>query len=112
MRPPTAEEIEQERNHVIERINFILLEIADEEGKYSNVEKTALMNRLEGYFFWLFKLPASSNDEILLIQEELCMQFEGLLVADLQELKKPVKFVSGLLRRHRQRVRRHQAANH
>jgi len=108
----TVEQIERERDHVLQRISDILVRVADPERDYSDDELTALMNRLEGYFVRLFKLPVSRDGDTVDMQEQLCLQYESLLISDLEEVKKPVKVISGFLRRHRHRVRRQQAGNH
>ena len=104
------QDVLRERQHVIERIEYILVRVSDPERNYSADDRTTLMYRLEGYITRLMKLPNPVDESAVTQQTELLARFESLVVADLDDLKKSVKFVSGFLRRHRLRIRRRQQA--
>jgi len=104
------QDVLRERQHVIERIEYILVRVSDPERNYSADDRTTLMYRLEGYITRLMKLPTPEDESAATQQTELLGRFESLVVADLEDLKKSVKFVSGFLRRHRLRIRRRQQA--
>lgn len=84
--------------------------VSDPERDYSDEMRTNLMNRLERFVVRLMKLPISDNADVKAIQEEVCAQYEAKLVADVEEIRSSLKFMSGFIRRHRIRVRRQAAA--
>lgn len=96
----------REREHVTERIEYILQRVADEERNYSDEDRTTLMVRLEGYIIRLMKLPPPLDPATVTKQTEIYDRYESLVVADLDEVKKSVRYISGFLRRHRLRIRR------
>jgi hypothetical protein len=87
-----------------------LVRVSDPDRDYSDEVRTNFMNRLERLFVRLMKLPISDNADVKAIQEEVCAQYDAKLVADAEEIRSSLKFVSGFLRRHRIRVRRQAAA--
>jgi ribosomal protein S17E len=96
----------RERQHVIERIEYIMVRVSDDERNYSDNDRTTLMNRLEGYIIRLMKLPTPGDPSTRTKQNEIYDKYESLVVADLDEVKKSVRFIAGFLRRHRNRMRR------
>ena len=96
----------REREHVTERIEYILVRVSDEERNYSDEDRTTLMMRLEGYMIRLMKLPPPVDPATVTKQNDIYDRFESLVVADLDDLKKSVRFISAVLRRHRLRIRR------
>ena len=99
----------REREHVIERIEYILVRVSDPERNYSDEDRTTFMYRLEGYIIRLMKLPPPVDPATVTKQKEIYERYESLVVADLDDLKKSVRFISGFLRRHRLRIRRQPA---
>ena len=96
----------REREHVTKRIEYILVRVSDEDRNYWDVDRTTLMMRLEGYMIRLMKLPPPVDPATVTKQNEIYDRYESLVVADLDEVKKSVRWISGFLRRHRLRIRR------
>jgi hypothetical protein len=102
--------VEAERAVIIGRIEDILQRVSDQERDYSDADRTSLMHRLEGYFERLTNLRSPVHTETATKQKELYDKYESLVIGDLEEQKKVVKFMTGFLRRHRYRIRRQQAS--
>lgn len=104
--PKTAQEVEEDRARVAERIEHYLGKVGDPEQDYDCLQRTRMMTRLEQHIIHLMKLPVPSKAEMANKEKELCDKYESIIISDLDPIKEASKCIGGFLRRHRLRVRK------
>jgi hypothetical protein len=98
--------MEGERLHCIERIEYCLERLSDEDRKYLPEDRTTLMTRLEGYMVRLMKLPVPGEPDLITKQSDLVDRFEALLSFEIIDNHRGCNFLKQIRKRHRARVSR------
>jgi len=99
-------ELEAERQHVLERIQYCLDRLCDPERRYTAEDRTELLTRLEGYVLRMMNLPQPGEPDIVLKQEDLSDRFDAFVSFEIEEGKKACTMLRQIRNRHRIRVRR------
>ena len=102
----TAEEVEAERAHVISRIEYCLSRLQDPEKKYTNEDRSELINRMYEYATRMLKVQVSQNEDIKSITQDLAKKVDSFLTSELADIRAGAKEMGAMLRQHRLRVRR------
>lgn len=102
----TKPEMEADRVHCIERVEYCLERLTDQSRHYLPEDRTTLMTRLEGYMIRIMQLPLPGEPDLIAKQENLVDRFEALLAFEILDNHRGCNFLKQIRKRHRARVSR------
>jgi hypothetical protein len=97
-----SEQIEADHLHIIERINYIMDIVTDDQQSYTQEARTTIMVRLNKYATHLMSLPPAASNEIHQKQMKVSEEYMAYIFKELQEQKNGVRLLSEWLLEHRE----------